>query len=150
MNGGKYHPELNQYNWSQIMEVNVNQACVGGVCLKWLCSLNVYSCVCFLQEVSLHLWRCMTMSHGQHLIWPLGKATGCRLSTTRKRQRSSSCSSLRCHNSFTKIETSRSVDAHVIYESVNEQSELVTVGRCRQQSLILSICWLKLSRVTLH
>lgn len=50
----------------------------------------MYFCACcFLQEVSLHLWRCMTMSHGQRLIWPLGKATGCRLSTTRKNQQSS-------------------------------------------------------------
>lgn len=48
---------------------------------------------CFSQEASLRLWHCTTTSQGRRLTWPSEKATSCRLSTTRKRQKPSASSS---------------------------------------------------------
>lgn len=100
----------------------------------WTCIIKVILCVCvrcFLQEVSLHLWHCMTMSHGQRLTWPLGKATSFRLSTTRKNQQSSASSSLSNATTSQKYMWTDLYTHVTAYKCVREwtQSELVTVER---------------------
>lgn len=118
----------------------------------WTCIIKVRLCVCvccFLQEVSLHLWHCMTMSHGQRLTWPLGKATSFRLSITRKNQQSSASSSL------SNATTSQKLTWADLYRFDRDCVQMCTwmnavrAGNCGA-SLILSICWLKRSRMTLY